>query len=646
METFRHITEIPSSYQPHIYRPRRIFVKFLREKHIINKSNYNPTAEEIEILALDTGFIPPQTPEGEHDTLQRQLLEYFQRVDRLVHFAINPVNLIRGHVGHLLNKPWIAPTYDWTEDPDVQSTVHELDTAIQPLPIEPLPEPLQLAWESLRTNTSVYILKADKGGATVIWDRREYVAEAVRQLSDENTYDLIAQDQVHNKCTALDDLKSRWLGNLQFFGHISVREQLLIEQSKSAIPAIYFLPKVHKALNPTSGTFPGRPIVATFDCHLHWLDKYITIITNDLHHRIPHSLVDTLDLLRKLKDFESPLPKNLRLFSADVTNLYPSIRWTPGIAAATEVYSTFHANLVDLAKSRNKRRPPIPPLFATLLQSILENSYMHFQNGAVYHQKKGTAMGMCISVYFAKCYMYKMISPIILNPPRHLRCLEIFIDDCYIMSTGSDTQIFDLMMAISNEDITYTYDPPGPVTNMLDLTISIVNRELSTKPYSKPTSAPFYLHASSMHAKPMIESIPYAQLLRLRRNSSSTDEFLLSARKLLHTLRLRGYSNAILDKALDTTLGIPQVILIERPLAAHRQTFETRPSVKLILPFSNGLDRRRARSALTNFHKALTSYFQQQEIELNPLTGHTSEIVFSNLRTLGSKFTTPYKKGK
>ena len=85
-------------------------------------------------------------------------------------------------------------------------------------------------------------------------------------------------DQVHNKCVALDDLKSRWLGNLQFFGHISVREQLLIEQSKSSIPAIYFLSKVHKALNPTSDTFPGRPIVATFDCHLHWLDKYITII--------------------------------------------------------------------------------------------------------------------------------------------------------------------------------------------------------------------------------------------------------------------------------------------------------------------------------------------------------------------------------
>jgi len=648
-DPLRYITEIPSSYQPYIYQPRRTLVKFLRDKHIINKSNYNPSAEEIEILALDTGFIPPHTPNEEKDILQRRLLDYFHRVDRLIHFAINPTNIIRGHVGHLLNEPWLAPTTDWAEDHNIQSTIHELDTAIHPRPIEPLPDPLQSAWDSLRTNTSIYVLKADKGGATVIWDRNEYKAEALRQLSDTNTYELIADDQIDHTLATLDDLKSRWLGNLQWFEHISKREQSLIKQSNSAIPAIYFLPKVHKALNPVSGTFPGRPIVATFDCHLHWLDKYITIITNDLHHRIPHSLVDTLDLLRKLNDFEVPLPQTLRLFSADVSNLYPSIRWTPGVAAATEVYSTFHSYLVDLAKARNKRLPPNPPLFAALLQSILENSYMHFQSKNVYHQKKGTAMGMCISVYFAKCYMYKMISTIISNPPSHLLCLEIFIDDLYVMSTGSDSEIFDLIKAISNDDIAYTYDPPGTATNMLDLTISITNGRLSTKPYSKPTSAPFYLHASSMHAKPMIKSIPYAQLLRLRRNSSYTDDFLTSARKLMRTLKLRGYSNDILNKALDATLGIPQMILImdqKKRSAPQRQTFEARPSVKLILPFSNSLDRHQARSALKNFHEALILYFQQLDIVPNPFTQRTSEIVFSNLRTLGTKFTAPYKKGQ
>jgi len=117
----------------------------------------------------------------------------------------------------------------------------------------------------------------------------------------------------------------------------------------------------------------------------------------------------------------------------------------------------------------------------------------------------------------------------------------------------------------------------------------------------------------------------------------------------MRTLKLRGYPNDILNKALDATLGIPQMILImdqKKRSAPQRQTFEARPSVKLILPFSNSLDRHQARSALKNFHEALILYFQQLDIVPNPFTQRTSEIVFSNLRTLGTKFTAPYKKGQ
>ena len=41
---------------------------------------------------------------------------------------------------------------------------------------------------ALANDRSIVIKKADKGSCVVVWDRDDYIAEAEKQLSDENIY--------------------------------------------------------------------------------------------------------------------------------------------------------------------------------------------------------------------------------------------------------------------------------------------------------------------------------------------------------------------------------------------------------------------------------------------------------------------------
>ena len=59
------------------------------------------------------------------------------------------------------------------------------------------------ALEDLKKRTDIFICKADKGGATVIIDVKDYIGEATRQLNDGNFY---------KKTHIGSDKKSSWTG--------------------------------------------------------------------------------------------------------------------------------------------------------------------------------------------------------------------------------------------------------------------------------------------------------------------------------------------------------------------------------------------------------------------------------------------------
>ena len=54
----------------------------------------------------------------------------------------------------------------------------------------------RLALSLLRDGTSVIIKEADKGSGVVVWDRKDYLKEAEKQLGDKETYEELSSDPV------------------------------------------------------------------------------------------------------------------------------------------------------------------------------------------------------------------------------------------------------------------------------------------------------------------------------------------------------------------------------------------------------------------------------------------------------------------
>ena len=74
------------------------------------------------------------------------------------------------------------------------------------------------AWQAMRAlanDRSIVIKKADKGSCVVVWDRDDYIAEAEKQLSDENIYkdinfkNKILQELANNSNKLFRNLKKK-----------------------------------------------------------------------------------------------------------------------------------------------------------------------------------------------------------------------------------------------------------------------------------------------------------------------------------------------------------------------------------------------------------------------------------------------------
>jgi hypothetical protein len=72
---------------------------------------------------------------------------------------------------------------------------------------------------------------------------------------------------------------------------------------------------------------------------------------------------------------------------------------------------------------------------------------------------------------------------------------------------------------------------------------------VSTRLFRKPTDGHQYVHWSSAHPEALKSSIPFAQLLRIKRNCSKDADYQSEAIDLLYRFRLRGYPADILDAA-------------------------------------------------------------------------------------------------
>ena len=91
----------------------------------------------------------------------------------------------------------------------------------------------------------------------------------------------------------------------------------ILKVPKEVKPArFYLLPKIHKKNNP------GRPVVASTNCHTTKISKYVDHYIQPLAQKVLSYIRDTTDLLNKIKNI-GKIPENALLVTLDVS---PSTR--------------------------------------------------------------------------------------------------------------------------------------------------------------------------------------------------------------------------------------------------------------------------------------------------------------------------------
>ena len=219
------------------------------------------------------------------------------------------------------------------------------------------------ALKVLSANNNIVIKPADKGGATVIMNRADYVAEGLRQLSDQNFYqptddDLTAE---HNQKIAahLDNIIKR--------GEITERVAKFLVTKEPRTAQLYLLPKVHKNVTPV----PGRPIVSANESPTERVSAFVDNFLAPIINTGRSLICDTSNFLLKLQDIRD-LRSDEILLSLDVNR--------PG---------------------------DIQPSNLSLIEMLAQVlSYNNFQlDGKNYLQIGGTAMGTRVAPSYANIFM-------------------------------------------------------------------------------------------------------------------------------------------------------------------------------------------------------------------------------------------------
>ena len=332
----------------------------------------------------------------------------------------------------------------------------------------------QRAWTDLLEHPETYLTQADKGGKAVLLRKRDYSLEVERQLSDQATYLEMDEEDMNRRIKWILLERNTILDHLVKKGNISSSEKERSRNKEWKLPAIYFLPKIHKEKRPDTGTYPGRPIIWATRNPLEDLDLFITALTSPLATLLPHFLKDTTDLLTKLSAVRG-ITQDSSLFSADIVSLYPSIPWDEGIAAATTTYRKKKYIVERHNEENGLLKPPDWITFRRILTLILENNVFHYQGKRWFIQKSGTAMGSSISVFFANTFMTHRMRQIRQAPPIKLLYLGRFLDDIVGIwsKRNEEEEIRQLFSSLTDEHIAITYDFGGNSLPALDLRITL-----------------------------------------------------------------------------------------------------------------------------------------------------------------------------
>ena len=540
-------------HQPPFVRRVRPSRRIQRNKFKKKKNNLTPSDSKLVVTVPDSlqlsepeksilgkglKFIPLQRTYNHQKAMEDT--HRFMRLIRLKHYFHNSPQQTTQETPFSLFKQkssWTPPSgQSLVLDYFVQKTVMDLNKIkSHPLKKRNISLDEAAALNSLKNRKDVVIKPADKGGAVVVWEKNAYIAEANRQLSDTTFYAPSAQDKTVSNNTTVKTTVTKLIENESLPEEAN---SLVLQPSQLGKPCFYMLPKIHKMTYPTEMPI-GRPIVSAISCPTEKISQFLDSIFQPIVSKLPTYVKDTNHALQILQDVNRNLHIPELLFSMDVTALYTSIPHHDGLKAIKHFFTL-------------DPHPTIPIESILRLTELVLNLNSFEFNGNHFHQISGVAMGTKMGPSYANLFMGHLEQNIVRDyrgpSPEHL---HRYIDDYVGATDMSEDNLKDFFTFANgyHPSIKFTYSISSESLSFLDIKIIRTDTELNTTVHYKPTDSHNFLSYSSSHPVKCKDSIPFSQLLRLRRLCNTTEAFEDEKERMLDFFRDRGYPEAVLNKA-------------------------------------------------------------------------------------------------
>ena len=412
------------------------------------------------------------------------------------------------------------------------------------------------ALSNLRKDTSILVLPADKGRATVVLNRQDYEQRMEDMLSDRSTYQVLRKDPT----PCLQRQMNSSLLKLKTDGELSNVTYNRLRCSSGSIPRIYGLPKIHKQNTPL------RPIVSSYSSPTYQLSKHLVTILSPL-------LGATSSTVRNSKDFVSFVRSiNLDeevLVSCDVVSLFTKVPVDLALQIA-------HARLLD-DDTLDTRSGLSVAAIKSLLSLCLNATYFSYQ-GVFYKQVYGTAMGSPVSVVVANLVMEDIESRALSSFSPSPVFWKRYVDDVCCAVKEEDVIPFLQHINSIHPSIQFTHELEDDDHCLPFLDVLLYRSEdgsVSTSVYRKPTHTDRYLDFASHH--PLLHKAAVVKTLFSRADTISSCALKLHEEHahIVRALHLNNYPDQFVSRV--------------RSRSSSRPTDDSHTKKRVVIPYVRGL---------------------------------------------------------
>ena len=382
------------------------------------------------------------------------------------------------------------------------------------------------ALSSLRKRTDIVIKPADKGSATVVMSKDDYLSRVMDHLNNTHFYEKLSDDPTERFTeeitSLLEEMKDK---------KVLEKETFCFLQPRNVRTSLFYnFPKIHKP------GIPRRPIVSSCGAPTEKISCFVGYHLNPLVKIIPSYIKDTNDFLTKLQQLDDLSSESL-LVTLDVVSLYTNIPHQEGLDACREILN-----------EQEVLNPPTEDI-VHLVSIILKRNNFSF-DGMHYLQKQGTAMGTRMAPSYANIFVGRFEIYLLQQTVQRRTIWWRYIDDIFAVWPHGEENLKVFLTEINpfHPTIKFTTVWSRESVTFLDTKVIRDGNRMVTDLYTKPTDTHQYLHQRSCHPSHCKSSIAYSQALRMRRICSRATHYQQHVAELKEHLIRRGHDGEMVQK--------------------------------------------------------------------------------------------------